>query len=145
MTQDIDLITTKAGLDRIHERLVGSGYEVRGPKLRKSLRETEYQVSIDVITAGEHAGSQESPLVFPDPASDAFVEIEGIRYPRLERLVEFKLVSGQWGNRLRDHGDVIELIKANRLDAAFADKLIPEVRAKFAELYEQSKREIRIE
>ena len=144
-TEDLDLLTTKAGLDRIHEKLVGLGYVARGPKLRKSLRETEHHVNIDVITAGEHAGSSESPLIFPDPSSDAFVEIDGVRYPRLERLIELKLVSGVWGNRPHDLGDVFNLIKANRLDASFAGKLIPEVRGKFQELFEQTKKEVTLE
>lgn len=140
-TEAIDVVTAPEGLDRIHERLIGLGYLPRSRGLRKSLRETEHAVNIDVIQTGEHAGSQESPFVYPHPSSDAFVEIDGVRYPTLEKLIEMKLVSGTWGRRLRDLGDVIELIKLNSLGDAFADRLIPEVRAKYAEMMDYVRNE----
>src|SRR5947209_2372432 len=49
-TEDIDLVTTPEGLERIHERFGGRGINPRGPGLRKKLRESEHEVNIDVIT-----------------------------------------------------------------------------------------------
>lgn len=46
-TEDIDIVTTPAGLDRIHERLVGRGLSPRGPGLRKKLRDTIHRVNIE--------------------------------------------------------------------------------------------------
>jgi hypothetical protein len=141
-TEDIDIVTTREGLDKIHEHLVGRGILPRATGLRKKLRDTVHKVNIDVIQEGEHAGSGDSPLVYPHPHSDAFADEGGLRVATLEKLVEFKLVSGQWGNRPDDFGDVFNLIKSNRLGEPFAQKLIPEVRAKYLELLEQSRKEI---
>src|SRR5574341_1064978 len=43
-TEDIDILTTREGLDRIHEALVGRGFLPRGPGLRKRLRLTQFKV-----------------------------------------------------------------------------------------------------
>lgn len=63
------------------------------------------------------------------------VEVSGIRILELTRLVELKLASGiSAPDRLRDLADVQELIRAERLDHAFADRLDTSVQAKFHEL-----------
>lgn len=140
-TEDIDILTTREGLDRIHGRIVGLGIVPRFEGARKRLRDTVHKVDIDVIQAGENCGSNASPLVFPDPMSDDFEDRGGIRIPRLFKLVEFKLASGIWAPRMKDFGDVIELIKANGLEASFAERLHAAVRAKFVELVEAARKE----
>lgn len=144
-TEDIDILTTREGLDRLHARLVGRGFAVRAPGLRKSLRETAYQVDIDVVTAGEHAGSPDSPVEYPPPDSSAFVEVEGIRMPTLEALVSFKIASGLWGHRMRDLADVQSLIRANGLTEAFAERLPAPLRARFLDLLRESRLERALE
>lgn len=144
-TEDIDILTTREGLDRLHARLVGRGFATRGPGLRKSLRETAHQVDIDVVTAGEHAGSPESPVEYPSPDSAAFVEVGGLRLPTLETLVEFKIASGVWGHRVRDLADVQSLIHANRLTEAFAERLAPALREKFLDLLREARLERALE
>jgi hypothetical protein len=93
-TEDIDILTTPEGLKKIHSTLVGRGLVPRGTGLRKLLCETEHEVNIDVRTSGEHAGSDDSPTVYPPPDSDAFVDIDGVRFPTMEALVEFKIARG---------------------------------------------------
>ena len=144
-TEDIDILTTPEGLDRIHETLIGRGLRPLAEGLRKKLRQTQFKVNVDVVTAGEHAGSDESPTVYPAPDSDAFVDRDGIRVATLEKLVEFKISSGVWGHRVRDLGDVQELIQANGLTEAFADKLPNPLRAKFLEILAESRLERDIE
>lgn len=144
-TEDIDLLTTKEGLNRIHERLVGRGIVPRAAGLRKKLRETEHYVDIDVITAGEHAGAESSPVVYPDPGSKDFRVFDGYRVPELSLLLSFKLCSGIWGHRGKDLGDAQELIKANCLTKSFARKLPVELRPKFLELLENVRLEKDIE
>jgi hypothetical protein len=64
-------------------------------------------------------------------------EIDGIRYVTLEKLIELKLAAGiSAPHRLKDLADVQELIKFKHLDANFAVKLDPYVRAKYIELQE---------
>ncbi len=144
-TEDIDILTTPEGLERIHARLVGRGFATRGPGLRRSLRETEHQVDIDIVTAGEHAGSPESPVEYPPPESGAFVDVGGWRLPTLQALVEFKIASGVWGHRVRDLADVQSLIRANGLSEAFGERLAPALRERFLELLRESRLERALE
>ena len=65
------------------------------------------------------------------------IEIDGTKFVTLEKLIELKLASGiSAPHRLKDLADVQELIKYKNLDANFADKLDPYVRAKYLELQE---------
>lgn len=144
-TEDIDLLTTPQGLDAIHEHFVGRGLLPRAPGLRKKLRETEHKVDVDVITAGEHAGSADSPVVYPQPSGRGFLEIDGRRVPSLPLLITFKIGSGVWGHRNKDLGDVQELIKANRLTRSFAQKLAAPIRPTFLRLLEDVRLERDIE
>ncbi len=144
-TEDIDILTTPEGLDRIHEKLIGLGLMPLAQGRRKKLRQTRFKVNVDVVTAGEHAGSDESPTVYPEPDSDAFVDRDGIRVATLEKLVEFKIASGVWGHRAQDLGDVQKLIQANGLTESFADTLPEPLRAKFLEILAESRLERDIE
>jgi len=47
VTNDVDLLTTSAGLDAIHRRLVGRGYLLDGTQQR--LRDLETGVIIDIL------------------------------------------------------------------------------------------------
>lgn len=144
-TEDIDLLTTPGGLERIHERFSGRGINPRGPGLRKKLRESEHEVDIDVITSGEPAGAAGSPIVYPDPSSDWFFEVDGLRYPVLERLIDIKLASHLWGHRAHDLADVIKLIQIHALGPAFAERVHPALRPKYLEAVEMAAREKDIE
>jgi len=138
-TEDIDILTTPEGLEKIHATLVGRGLVPRGAGLRKLLRETEHEVNIDVMTSGEHAGSDDSPIVYPPPDSDAFVDIDGVRFPTMEVLVEFKIASGVWGHRHQDLGDVQNLIRIHGLGEAFAHRLPATLRDRFLTLLRETR------
>jgi hypothetical protein len=145
-TEDIDIVTTPEGLARIHERLVGRGIVPRGPGLRKKLRLAARKVDLDVLQAGEHAGSPESPVVYPSPDSAEFdVEGAGIRYATLPALMSFKIASGLWGRRPRDLADAQELIKVNKLSPEFAAELPEPLREEFRRLVEAARSERDIE
>jgi len=136
-TEDIDLLMTPEGLDKFHAELIGLGYAPAFPGARKRLLSTIDGVSIEVMTTGEFPGDgKPKPVSMPDPAN-ASTEIDGIKFVTLENLIELKLA---WGisapHRLKDLADVQELIKIKNLDAHFADKLDPYVRAKYIELEE---------
>jgi len=144
-TEDIDILLTPEGLEKVHARLVGQGLALRGPGLRKSLRETEHEVNIDVVISGEHAGSPRSPVVYPPPDSAAFVDVAGLRLPTLESLIEFKIASGVWGHRTQDLADVQRLIRTNGLEEPFAERLPPPLRQKFLDLLRESRLERELE
>jgi hypothetical protein len=144
-TEDIDVLTTPEGLEQIHDRLVGRGYLPRARGLRKKLRETEHDVNIDVLVAGEHAGAAESPVVYPTPKPGEFARVEGYLIPKLPLLIAFKLASGTWGHRPQDFADVHALIRINGLTRGFARKLPPSLRPKFLELLAEARREKELE
>jgi hypothetical protein len=135
LTEDIDLVFTAAGLDRFHEQLIGRGYAPAFPGARKRLRSTTDGVRIDVVASGEYPGDgKPKPVRFPNPL-EASVEIDGVRFATLEKLIELKLASGMTApDRLKDLADVQEMIKIRSLDGEFAVKLDPYVRTKFLEL-----------
>jgi hypothetical protein len=133
-TVDVDVLLSADGLPRVHAALDGRGYLPPFPG-SKDLRDTETGVRIDFLTAGQYPGDgQPKPVAFPDP-SQAAVEIDGIRYLALERLIELKLASGMTNpGRIKDLADVQELIRALELQADFAERLDPYVRPRFREL-----------
>jgi predicted nucleotidyltransferase len=140
-TEDIDLILDADGLERFHQELIGLGYSPAFPGARKRLRSTRDGTPIEVIAAGEYPGDgKPKPVSFPQPSEDS-VEIDGVKFPTLEKLIELKLASGMTApDRLKDLADVQELIKIHGLRSKFADQLNPYVREKFLELMEAVKR-----
>ena len=145
-TEDIDLLMTREGLQKFHEELIGLGYAPAFPGAKKKLRSTIDGISIEVMTTGEYPGDgKPKPVSMPDPVS-ASTDIKGIRYVTLEKLIELKLASGiSAPHRLKDLADVQELIKIKKLDAEFADKLDPYVRAKYLELQDAVSKSEQIE
>ncbi len=135
-TEDVDLLLTASGLEEVHRQLEGLGYT---PPFKgsKQLRDAETGVRIEFLVTGQFPGDgKPKPVAFPDPA-DVGVELSGMRFLRVENLVELKLASGMTGGvgRLKDLADVVELIRVQRLPADFAEKINPYVREKFMELW----------
>ena len=137
LTEDIDLVFTVEGLNKFHEQLIGLGYASAFPGARKRLRSTRDGVRIDVVASGEYPGDgKPKPVRFPNPL-EASVEIDGVRFATLEKLIELKLASGMTApDRLKDLADVQELIKLRGLSRHFGEKLNPYVREKYLELLE---------
>lgn len=136
-TEDIDLVLTAEGLDKLHQELVGLGYVPAYQGSRKRLRATASGVSVEVMVTGEYPGDgKPKPVSMPNPRTE-FVAIDGVHFVSLEKLIELKLASGMTaGDRLKDLADVQELIKTRQLSSEFASLLNPYVSAKFLELYQ---------
>jgi hypothetical protein len=134
-TEDIDLVMTREGLDTFHRELIGRGYVEQFPGALKSIRATAEGVPIDILSSGEFPGDgKPKPVSVPRP-EDASIEIDGIKFVTMEKLIELKLASGMTApHRLRDLADVQELIKVRRLNAEYAERLDPYVRDKYLEL-----------
>ena len=110
-------LVSPVSLDAIHQSLVGLGYR---PLFEgsKNLRDANTGVRIEFVLAGQFPGDgKPKPIAFPEPA-DVGVDIDGIRYVGLPKLIELKLASGMTNpGRLRDLADVQELIRVLKLPA----------------------------
>ena len=133
-TEDIDLLVSKEGLDRLHKKLIGRGYVRVSPESR-NLRDVETGVQIEFLVTGEFPGDgKPKPVAFPDPPVVEETR-EGIKVINLKSLIELKLASGMTAKaRLQDLADVQRLIEKHHLSSDFVEQLHPYVREKFLEL-----------
>lgn len=134
-TTDVDVILTREGLAKLKSRALGLGYVEKFPG-SKGLRDTENNVTVDVLIAGDYPGDgKPKAIAFPDPAEVA-VAAGGMRFLPLGKLVELKLASGMSAlHRAKDIGDVVELIRVAKLPRELGAQLHPDVRAKYDELW----------
>ncbi|MGH9834064.1 MAG: hypothetical protein ACREBD_08055 [Blastocatellia bacterium] len=134
-TVDIDVLMSPEGLQKFQDELVGLGYRPAFEGAKKKFRSTQENVPIDIIVAGEYPGDgKPKPVRFHDPQEN-FVILDGIKTVNLETLINLKLASGITApERVKDFGDIQELIKIKDLDESFAEQLNPFVRDKFIEL-----------
>ena len=135
-TEDVDVLVSREGLERIQQELRGRGYR---PLFAgsKNLRDTEHGVRIEFIVSGEYPGDgKPKPVVFPDPGQ-ASIERGGIHFLPLRELIELKLASGMTNRgRLKDLADVQEMIRTLQLPLEFADGLNLYVRNEFRALWQ---------
>lgn len=135
-TEDVDILVTRDGLQRLHEALDGLGYIPPFPG-SKNLRDVEAGVKIEFLVTGDFPGDGKPKSVsFPDPQNVATV-IEGIRFLEMPKLIELKLASGMT-NPLRgqDIVDVQRLIQILALPKLLEESLDPFVRDKYLELWQ---------
>lgn len=135
VTVDVDVLLTSEGLQRFKDAWLGRGYAEKFPGSR-GVRDTELNVTIDVLIAGDYPGDgRPKPVRFPDPAIVAIRE-GGLALIPLATLVELKLASGiSSPQRMKDLTDVFELIRHARLGRELADALDPYVRDKYLALW----------
>jgi hypothetical protein len=138
MTDDIDVLVTRSDLKAIHAKLVGLGYK-RAFEGSKNLRDATTGVKIEFVLTGDFPGSgKKQPVSFPEPGDTDPIEVEGVKFIGLNRLVELKLASGMTGgaDRARDLVDVQQLITILRLPRDFAKGVHEYVRGKYEELWD---------
>jgi hypothetical protein len=135
VTEDVDLLLTREGLERFKSQYIGRGYADKFEGSR-GFRDVENDVPIDVVIAGEFPGDgKPKPVKFPDPEIEARSGAR-VRLLPLERLIELKLASGiSAPHRLRDLADVLEVIRVRRLPRDFDERLDESVREKYRELW----------
>ena len=136
-TTDIDMVMDADARRRAHEVLDGRGFlpPFQGSR---NLRDTMTGVKVDLLLAGQFAGTDDAkPITFPDPSAEPVFLQDGVRYVTIEKLFELKLASGMSNpGRLKDLGDVQSAIGAIRLPREFGEHLHPWVQAKWYELWD---------
>ena len=134
VTQDGDILLPREGFDRFKQTWLGRGYVGKSTG-KAAVRDTENDVVIEVVFAGDYPGEREPTAVrFPHPT---IAEPRArVRVLPLERLLELKLASGiSAPHRLRDLADVLEVIRIRALPRDFGERLDGSVRAKYDELW----------
>lgn len=136
-TEDVDILVTRPGLDRIHRELEGLGW-VPPFEGSKNLRDAEAGVKIEFLVTGDYPGDgKPKPVAFPDPAAVG-VEVGGVRCVNLATLVELKLASGMTvRTRRKDLADVQQMIQVMNLPREFASQVHPFVQAQYEELWDE--------
>lgn len=134
VTTDVDLLLTREGLEAFKQRHLGRGWVERFPGWKR-MRDTEHNVKIDVLIAGDYPGDDlPKPVAFPDPSVAR--RVSGVAVLPVERLVELKLASGLSNpDRMKDLADVQELIRFAGLPETLAASLDPSVRAEYARIW----------
>lgn len=134
-TEDVDVLVTPEGLKEIHRQLDGLGY-VRRFERSKNLRDVEHKVRIEFLITGQYPGDgKPKPVSFPDPSAVA-EDRDGVKYLNLKTIIELKLASGiSSAERVKDLGDVQELIKLLALPRDLGNQLSEYVRQKYDELW----------
>lgn len=138
-TEDVDLILTKAGLEKFKAGRLGLGWVERF-KGSRSLTDAEYSLRVDILTTGDKPGDGTTcPFTFPEPAmvGETLGGIwGGIRVLDLRTLIELKLAAGKTArHRLRDLDDVLRLIKIHGLGRDYGLNLHEFVRDKYEEVW----------
>ena len=142
MTQVVDLLMTREGLEAFKQSFLGRGYILAFSGAQRTFRDTETQVRIEILITGDYPGDgKPKPISFPDP-STVYTERGGMRVIAIERLIELKLASGMSAaHRLRDLADVQDLIITLKLPIEFAEMLDDSVRETFRQLWHSAQSE----
>ncbi len=112
VTADVDIALAAKDVDEFLRAAAVSGFEVlpRQPGRWPKLIHKETKVKVDIMPEGARPGTPAkfAPTTIPTP-SQMGAQDTILRYMRLPSLIELKIAAG----RLRDDGDVGELIRAN--------------------------------
>jgi hypothetical protein len=124
---DIDILVSRKTFPKIKQFLIGNGYSYR-PGSEKHLYYGfgAGKIPLDIYIEGEKRGDG-FPL--PDPRASR-VRILSRWYASLPLLITLKI-------RIDDLGDVFQMIEENKLKEEFTERLEPDVRGKFLEMFKR--------
>lgn len=135
-TNDVDVLLTQDGFHEFCQWFVPRTYDRVPPHPRRFL-DRRHKVAFDILVTGLFPGSgKPGPISFPEP-SEVSESINKLRVVNLPTLIELKLAA----RRHRDFGDVVELIRFNKLDESFQTKLHRSVHRHFIECLEEKRRD----
>lgn len=135
-TNDVDFLLSADGWTAFRALIAAGEFDPTPSRPRRFI-DRATGVTFDVLVTGMFPGSgKPGPIAFPDPATVSTV-VDELRVVDLLTLVELKLAAG----RYQDFADVVNLIRANQLDASFQDRLDSTVRTDFIECFEEMRRE----
>jgi len=136
-TQDIDILLSKYGLVEFQTKIIGCGFSPMFPGVQKAFRDTQTDIGVNFLIAGEFPGDGlPKRICFPEP-SLASIEVDKLRIIDLKNLIELKLTSGLCRpDRLKDLADVQELIRVLKLPESYREQLDNSVCSEFHRLWQ---------
>lgn len=135
-TRDVDFLLSAQGLAAFRHIAAGGEFEPVPGRPRRFIDPTT-GVSFDILVTGLFPGSGlPGPVAYPDP-QNVSQTIDDLQVVDLPTLIQLKLAA----RRYQDFADVVNLIRANRLDAAFAKNLHESLRGDYVECLEEMRRE----
>jgi hypothetical protein len=135
-TDDVDVLLRPEGLAEFRRLFLPKYYDTL-PKRSRRFVDRKNNVPLDILVSGFFPGSgKPGPIAYPDPSQVSELR-EKIRVVDLVTLVQLKLAA----RRYQDFADVVNLIRFNQLDEAFAERLHASVRGDYFECLEEKRRE----
>jgi hypothetical protein len=138
-TDGIDILIAKKDRGKF-EKLMHVLYEPF-PTRSKSVNWTDPAIEGRVLFEGDGAGNDTEGIKYINPDS-VMIEDAGIPVLKLEKLIEYKISSGIYGERFKDFADVIELIKRNNLSKKYANSFREDLKNKYIELWHNAGEQI---
>ena len=136
-TDDIDILISKNDKDKFYN-LVGIYLKPAFQGAEKMFFWNEPKIKIEIIFSGEKAGSEKG-IEYIKPKQIKSIK-RGIPYLSLEKLIEYKLASGLYGQiRLKDFSDIQELIQSNNLPLSYTHNFRKDLTNKYKEIWYQTK------
>lgn len=134
-TEDIDILISKSDKDKFL-KLAGTYLKRKFKDAQKSFYWNNPKIQIDIIYSGDKAGDMTKGIEYKEPYEIDMVK-NSIPKLTLENLIQYKLCSGLYGKgRLKDFGDVQQLIIINDLDKEFANSFRKDLKNKYIEIWE---------
>jgi hypothetical protein len=130
-TEDIDIIIDSRDRDKLKDLPIGYIKDLSQGRL-KVFKLHEPETRIDIITSGESMGNSNYKFPKPDAVSD---DINNLPVINLYDLIRFKIIAGIYGKRLKDFGDVQELIKKNNLNENLMNNEPNDIKNKYIEIW----------
>jgi hypothetical protein len=135
-TDDLDILLTPEGFAEFRRLYVPKDYKPHA-RLPRRFTDRANDITVDVLVTGLFPGSgKPGPISYPNP-SDVAQTLEKIRVVDLTTLIQMKLAA----RRYQDFADVVSLIRANRLDDSFTQRLHPSIRSDYIECLDEMRRE----
>jgi hypothetical protein len=136
VTQDIDIAVAANRIEELLRVASVAGFEVLEQKTGRwpKLLHKETRVKVDILPEGARPGTADEPAPTTIPAPSAMgAQGFALRYINLESLIELKLAAG----RSRDETDVIELLRANPVQAPVLREHLSHVHASYVARFDQ--------
>ena len=139
-TEDVDIVVAKADKEKMLHLPIGYIREVSHGRGKVFFLHNP-KIKIEVIYEDEISGDGKNGLKYENPKMISNY-IHDTPFLPLEKLIEYKLSSGIYGNRMKDFTDIIELIRANKLDNKYAEDFREDLKNKYIELWNMARIQI---